>query len=127
MSVYRHPSSLFVAGFIGSPAMNFLAAEIAADGAAAALAGGVRLPLPGSGLQRLAGQQVILGLRPEHMRSAQGDEAGFRAQIQLVVTLGADTIAHGILVGNGDALTVRLPGGAQIGRVSRGRKGVLYT
>src|SRR3546814_663062 len=77
MAVYRHPASLFVAGFIGSPAMNFLAAEIAADGAAAALAGGVRLPLPGSGLPRLAGQQVILGIRPEHLRPAQGAEAGF--------------------------------------------------
>src|SRR3546814_6708175 len=42
MAVYRHPASLFVAGFIGSPAMNFLAAEIAPDGAAAAPACGVR-------------------------------------------------------------------------------------
>src|SRR3546814_5111057 len=94
--------------------MNFLAAEIAADGAAAALAGGVRLPLPGSGLPRLAGQQVILGIRPEHLRPAQGAEAGFRAQIQLVETLGADTLAHGTLAGNGEALTVRLPGGASV-------------
>src|SRR3546814_1961453 len=53
MAVYRHPASLFVDGFIGSPAMNFLAAEIAADGAGAALAGGGRLPLPGSGHPRL--------------------------------------------------------------------------
>src|SRR3546814_15637551 len=51
---------------------------------------------------------------PGHLRPAQGAEAGFRAQIQLVETLGADTLAHGTLAGNGEALTVRLPGGASV-------------
>jgi len=114
MAVYRRPASLFVAGFIGSPAMNFLAAEIATDGASAALPGGGRLQLPGAGLPRLAGRQVTLGVRPEHLHPAGDGAAAFRAEVQLVETLGADTLAHGTLAGNGESLTVRLPGSAKL-------------
>src|SRR3546814_13029377 len=46
MAVYRRPASLFVAGFIGSPAMNFLSAEAAGDGATASFGGARRLLLP---------------------------------------------------------------------------------
>jgi sn-glycerol 3-phosphate transport system ATP-binding protein len=114
MAVYRRPATLFVAGFIGSPAMNFLAAEIAGDGVTAILAGGARLPLPGEGLPSLAGRAVTLGVRPEHLHPAAEDAATFRAEVQLVETLGADSLAHGSLAGNGEALTVRLPGGVQL-------------
>jgi sn-glycerol 3-phosphate transport system ATP-binding protein len=114
MAVYRRPASLFVAGFIGSPAMNFLAAEITADGASAALPGGGRLQLPAGGLSRLAGRQVTLGVRPEHLHPAGDGAATFRAEVQLVETLGADTLAHGTLAGNGESLTVRLPGSAKL-------------
>ena len=113
MVVYRRPASLFVAGFIGSPAMNFLAADVATDGATASLAGGARLRLPGV-VPRLAGRRVTLGIRPEHLHPADADAAAFRLQVQLVETLGADSLAHGILTGNGDGLTVRLPGGVNL-------------
>jgi sn-glycerol 3-phosphate transport system ATP-binding protein len=113
MAVYGRPASLFVAGFIGSPAMNFLAADIAVDGTAATLAGGARLLLP-DGLSSLAGRRVTLGVRPEHLRPAGDAAAAFRVQTQLVETLGADTLAHGTLAGNGEALTVRLPGGVKL-------------
>jgi sn-glycerol 3-phosphate transport system ATP-binding protein len=114
MEVYRRPASLFVAGFIGSPAMNFLAAEVSADGARLALNAGGGLALPGGGLPHLGGQQVTLGVRPEHLHPANGDQAVFRLQVQMVETLGADSLAHGILGGGEEALTVRLPGGSAL-------------
>jgi sn-glycerol 3-phosphate transport system ATP-binding protein len=123
MAVYERPASLFVAGFIGSPAMNFLAAEIAGDGATAVLAGGSHIRLPAGGLSSLAGRRVTLGVRPEHLRPTgpgiDGGEATFSMQVQLVETLGADTLAHGTLgggtLGDEDAtLTLRLGGNAQL-------------
>mgnify|MGYP000117917947 CR=1 FL=1 len=114
MAVYERPASLFVAGFIGSPAMNFLPAEISSDGTCARLVGGEDLPLPAGGLSSLAGRGVTLGVRPEHLRpvgQGSGDgAAAFHLQVQLVETLGADTLAHGTLGNNGDSLTLRMPG-----------------
>ena len=114
MAVYERPASLFVAGFIGSPAMNFVKAEVARDGGTLALPGGGRVALPGQGLSRLAGRPVTLGVRPEHLRPADDAASTFKLQVQLVETLGADTLAHGALDGNGDSMTLRLPGNAQL-------------
>ncbi|GAB4370913.1 MAG: sn-glycerol-3-phosphate import ATP-binding protein UgpC [Kiloniellaceae bacterium] len=114
MAVYERPASLFVAGFIGSPAMNFLPATIAADGASAALEGGSAVRLPAGGLAALAGRRVTLGVRPEHLHPAGDSAAGFALQVQLVETLGADTLAHGTLGQGGALLTLRLPGSMKI-------------
>jgi len=123
MAVYEHPASLFVAGFIGSPAMNFLQATIANDGTTATLAGGSEVRLPAGGLSTLAGRGVTLGVRPEHLHPAGDGEASFAMQVamqvQLVETLGADTLAHGALGEgkldtHGALLTLRLPGGAKL-------------
>jgi sn-glycerol 3-phosphate transport system ATP-binding protein len=114
MAVYERPASLFVAGFIGSPAMNFLPAEISGDGATAALAGGSHIRLPAGGLSSLAGRRVTLGVRPEHLRPVGDGEATFSMQVQLVETLGADTLAHGVLGQDAALLTLRLPGGAAV-------------
>src|SRR3546814_20591672 len=64
-------------------------------------------------LPQLAGRRVTLGVRPEHLHPSEEATASFQAQVQLVETLGADTLAHGTLAGNGEALTVRLPGSAR--------------
>jgi multiple sugar transport system ATP-binding protein len=79
--IYDQPQNLFVAGFIGSPSMNFLRGKLAAQGAAAVFElehGGTitALPLPDSLLQSSAlmarvGQEVILGIRPEHVTDAE--------------------------------------------------------
>jgi len=110
LAVYEHPASLFVAGFIGSPAMNFLAAEIEQGGAALSFGGGKRLALPNGGLPSRAGHSVTLGIRPEHLHPAGDAPAAFSLQVQMVETLGADTLAHGRLEGDGQALTLRVPG-----------------
>ena len=62
LEVYERPSTmLFVAGFIGSPAMNFLEAHVSEDGRALVLPGTVRIPLNGAGLPAWARKIVILG------------------------------------------------------------------
>jgi sn-glycerol 3-phosphate transport system ATP-binding protein len=57
---------------------------------------------------------VTLGVRPEHLHPTGDAAATFQVQVQLVETLGADSLAHGTLAGNGEALTVRLPGGTPL-------------
>src|SRR5215470_2015350 len=74
LELYHHPVNLFVAGFIGSPKMNFFATEVIGagpDGVAVALPGGQEIRVPVSNGEVRAGTKVTLGIRPEHMRPAQ--------------------------------------------------------
>ena len=114
MAVYESPASLFVAGFIGSPAMNFLAAEVAEGGLA--LAGGGRIDLS-NGSPASVGRRLTLGVRPEHLHPAAENAAALRMKVQMVETLGADILAHGAVAGTekvGENLTLRLPGTASV-------------
>jgi len=72
LEIYDRPASRFVAGFIGSPPMNFCDGEIVADGATAAvvLPGGIRLPVPRADLAASVGRPVTFGIRPEHISLA---------------------------------------------------------
>src|SRR6185437_14767114 len=91
LQLYDHPANLFVAGFIGSPAMNFLPGTLRRRGGAAEveLAAGARLPVPGDAAGE-DGQPVIFGTRPEHLVLAEGG-AGLAAQVVVVEPTGADT------------------------------------
>jgi sn-glycerol 3-phosphate transport system ATP-binding protein len=112
IEVYARPATTFVAGFIGSPAMNMLPARISADGASVELDGGARLPGNGGGAAA-GGRRVTLGLRPEHCELAAGGGA-FSLKVDLVEALGADTLAHGRIGDGGPELTVRLPGSVPV-------------
>src|SRR5512141_2897097 len=73
LEVYDRPANLFVAGFIGSPPMNFFQAELVSGdggGVALQLEGGLRLPLERPDLSGSAGRRVVLGIRPEHISVA---------------------------------------------------------
>ena len=107
LAVFSHPASRFVAGFIGSPAMNFLPARISADGARVEIEGGESLPLNGGGAE--AGRPVTLGIRPEHFDVAGTDEALLTLEVNHVEILGADTLVYGRLQGAQTELTLRLP------------------
>lgn len=109
IDLYTHPKTLFVAGFIGSPAMNFLNAQVGELGTLV-LSEGVQLPSP-SPLN--PGQNLTVGIRPEHCLLGEAD-TGFSIQTTLAEQLGADTLVHGQLPGTQQALTVRLPGIHQI-------------
>jgi ABC-type sugar transport system ATPase subunit len=88
LEVYERPATLFAAGFIGSPPMNLIDAEVA-NGALTA-AGGLRIPAP-EGLQR--GQKVIAGVRPERLTvAAEGKPGDARGRIASREALGDETI-----------------------------------
>jgi multiple sugar transport system ATP-binding protein len=82
-ALYDCPVNLFVAGFIGSPAMNFISAELVRDDGPAVTFAGFRLPLPAGlldakpGLSGYLGRQVILGVRPSDFEDASLAEASW--------------------------------------------------
>ncbi len=115
LDVYRHPATAFVAGFIGSPAMNFLPATVAATGSGVIISGtGHTLTAAVTACEPQ--RPVLVGLRPEHLLPASEDSAALKVAVDLVEALGADTLAHGILPGDGagPALTVRLEGSRRV-------------
>ncbi len=114
MEVWARPADTYVAGFIGSPAMNFLAATLGRDGRAAALAAGPVLRLADGPRPGPEGRRLILGIRPEHLEPAAGGPDALPLAIELAEPLGSETVLHGRLPG-GEALTARLPGAAAPG------------
>jgi sn-glycerol 3-phosphate transport system ATP-binding protein len=109
LALYERPETRFVAGFIGSPAMNFLPAVAQEDGVA--LGDGTRLPRPADGGPLQPGRALTLGVRPEHL-AVDGAAAALTVTVELAEMLGADTIVHG-RAGDGSLLQARLPGTAR--------------
>jgi multiple sugar transport system ATP-binding protein len=95
--LYEDPVNLFVAGFIGSPAMNFLPAHVDGDTLKLPI---VDAKLPESVRSRVEGERVIVGIRPEHFEDASlvGDRrdqgAVFRTKIDVVESMGSELYAH---------------------------------
>ncbi|MBX4899048.1 MULTISPECIES: ABC transporter ATP-binding protein [Rhizobium] len=93
--LYDKPSNLFVAGFIGSPAMNFVRIELTAEAGTlkAAITGtNISFAIPAQpALSVFAGRQVIVGIRPEMFKVCPEAEALFNEQIPVAEALGADT------------------------------------
>ena len=112
MDVYDRPASVFVAGFIGSPAMNFLAAKVGQDSKSVDLAG-----MNANGAISLAlarptsapvGTAVALGVRPEHLHPSADGPLQF--EVELAEPLGADTLLHGRFGAARELVTVRQGG-----------------
>ena len=84
--LFEAPVNLFVAGFIGSPAMNFVTAELVRDGGAAVTFAGYKLPVPSDvleakqGLSDYIGKKVILGIRPSDFEDASLADSPMRAR-----------------------------------------------
>jgi sn-glycerol 3-phosphate transport system ATP-binding protein len=111
MDVYERPASVFVAGFIGSPAMNFLAGKVVDGSQAIELAGtgASRVVLPiGLATTAAAGTPVAVGIRPEHLHPAADGPLEF--EIELAEPLGADTLLHGRFGEAREVVTVRQGG-----------------
>jgi lactose/L-arabinose transport system ATP-binding protein len=81
LDLYNDPDNQFVAGFIGSPAMNFFAGEAGPDGITVPDLGGAALPAP-AGARGMTGK-ITVGLRPNHLRLAEGDSHGVDLSEQL--------------------------------------------
>ena len=106
LAVYERPATVFVAGFIGSPAMNLVPATV--RGGMATLATGTPVaPAPGAD-----GTPVLVGIRPEHLVPSEAADA-IPVEVAAAELLGADAYAHGRLPGDTAAdFVVRLPGSA---------------
>jgi multiple sugar transport system ATP-binding protein len=89
-AMYDSPANMFVAGFIGSPAMNLMTVPVAGDGQVHL--GAFALPLPRGA--KLTGSTVTVGMRPENLKLV-GDGKGIKVIVELVEELGSDAFLHG--------------------------------
>jgi sn-glycerol 3-phosphate transport system ATP-binding protein len=106
MEVYENPQTMFVAGFIGSPSMNFIPGTVN---------GGGRIDLEHGGAARSAasslqsGGSVTIGIRPEHLVPASAADAVLSGPVEMIEQLGADVLVH---IGHGgNSVIARLPHG----------------
>ena len=88
LDLYDRPDNLFVAGFLGSPAMNFIAGKAGTDGKSVQLPGGSSISVRTFDTS-LAGKDVIFGIRPEHIKLA--DTNGIAAEVLLIEPTGSET------------------------------------
>lgn len=82
LDLYDRPANRFVAGFIGSPAMNFLPGKV--DGARVSIGSGFEIPVSGN----LGARDVVVGIRPEHLEIA---DDGFEAEVVVIEPTGSET------------------------------------
>jgi len=96
LELYGHPANKFVAGFIGSPAMNFAEGVVAEEGSALTVSNpGMRVPVSPARADRLRpykGQTVTIGIRPEDLRVATDSRTGFDAVVEVVEPLGSEIL-----------------------------------
>ena len=112
MEIYQQPANRFVAGFIGTPPMNFLPVRIESAGSGFILRGqGLEIPLPAeraARLERSTGREALLGIRPENLllRRPAADGSALRASIEIVEAIGSDIYLHFTYAGS--AMTARV-------------------
>ncbi|OYO32209.1 ABC transporter ATP-binding protein [Janthinobacterium sp. PC23-8] len=115
LELYHRPNSRFVAGFIGSPQMNFLPAKVVSgDGAADSVRvtldhTGETIAIAADGRALQAGQNVCVGVRPEHLLLAPQENNRIVRRVMLVERLGEQTYLHFEQAG-GDPLLAKAPG-----------------
>ncbi|HTW28154.1 MAG TPA: sn-glycerol-3-phosphate ABC transporter ATP-binding protein UgpC [Acetobacteraceae bacterium] len=120
LELYQQPDNIFVAGFIGSPKMNFLpvtADAVGAEGVTVRLPGDLPLTVPVRPGDVRAGAPLTLGVRPEHL-GLDGEgraDARLPAEAQVVEHLGSEILAHMMLPG-GVALEVKATGESALHR-----------
>jgi alpha-glucoside transport system ATP-binding protein len=112
LELYERPANLFVAKFIGSPAMNIIPATISEAGNATTvtLTGGksVTLDMPTAASEK--GKTASFGVRPEDLRIASGDDYLFEGEISIVEALGEVTLLYIEGLVQGEPIIVKLAG-----------------
>jgi len=108
LNLYDRPVNRFVAGFIGSPAMNFLRGRLLREDGLRLKGADADVPLPAGWEPPAAAldREVVLGVRPEHVRVAP--DGPWRLPVQVVEPLGNETLLY--LQAGGRQVTVRTPG-----------------
>jgi sn-glycerol 3-phosphate transport system ATP-binding protein len=92
--VYNTPATTYVAGFIGSPAMNFFGGQVSAAQSAVVLDDGTALPLPGSVTKAMDGKIVQIGARPEALGLCQPGSGALTAKFEFYEELGSEGLHH---------------------------------
>ena len=118
-NVYHKPANRFVAGFVGSPTMNFRTGRISDSGGPVFESEGIKVPLSGyPWLNGTAnGQEVELGVRPEHIAIDRDLNNRHEAEVELVEPMGAETIVWCRIAGQ--TLAVRVDGDSTIAAGAR--------
>ena len=113
--VFNHPDNLFVAGFIGSPQMNFLKARLVREGSQYAVElYGIRVPLEAGKCEKLAAKgvntmDVVLGVRPEHtMLRFNGGEDSIEGTLRVNEMMGSELHLH-VDLADGTSVILRIP------------------
>ncbi|HWT56538.1 MAG TPA: sn-glycerol-3-phosphate ABC transporter ATP-binding protein UgpC [Rhizobium sp.] len=121
LELYERPANLFVAKFIGSPAMNIIPATVAATGnqTTVTLTGGMSVTLDVATGASEAGKQASFGVRPEDLRIADGADYLFEGEVSIVEALGEVTLLYIEGLVPGEPIVVKLPG---IYDVKKGQK-----
>ncbi|MFN3363206.1 MAG: ABC transporter ATP-binding protein [Allorhizobium sp.] len=109
LELYHRPNNLFVAGFIGSPKMNFLKVQVsAAEGAAVVRLLGADISIPTHGASVPAGEMTF-GLRPEHIDATGKGDVVIEATVKLAEYLGSETLFF-VTLADGSELSVKADG-----------------
>ncbi|RWX02924.1 sn-glycerol-3-phosphate ABC transporter ATP-binding protein UgpC [Rhizobium leguminosarum] len=112
LDLYERPANLFVAKFIGSPAMNIIPATVAGTGAqtTVTLTGGMSVTLDVATDASETGKQASFGVRPEDLRVADGADYLFEGEVSIVEALGEVTLLYIEGLVPGEPIVVKLPG-----------------
>ncbi|GLS41849.1 ABC transporter ATP-binding protein [Mesorhizobium tianshanense] len=110
LDLYSDPDNQFVAGFVGSPKMNFITARVlerGASGVTVELAGGTRLTQPLNGPAPEPGSKVVVGVRPEHFGHAGKGDADLSVTIDVVEHLGGTSFLYASTAAGDDIVIQR--------------------
>ena len=113
LELYHYPSNKFVAGFIGSPKMNFIPAKVLSSSpeqVSVQIPGNVEITIPVDGTGLKKGDTATLGVRPEHFVEDGKGEVAMRSKVSVVERLGYQTLLHVEIEGFEEMLTVRVDG-----------------
>ncbi|MGO7214977.1 ABC transporter ATP-binding protein [Rhizobium ruizarguesonis] len=112
LDLYERPANLFVAKFIGSPAMNIIPATVAGAGSqtTVTLTGGMSVTLDVATDASETGKQASFGVRPEDLRVADGADYLFEGEVSIVEALGEVTLLYIEGLVPGEPIVVKLPG-----------------
>jgi multiple sugar transport system ATP-binding protein len=115
LELYHNPANRFVAGFIGSPRINFVEGRISEADPRLFLprgADGHALPLPAGTGQ--PGEALEIGIRPEHLHPVDADDQALVGEVAIVERLGVDSYAHVDTPAAQQPVIVRVPGDAMV-------------
>ena len=112
LDLYHRPNNMFVAGFIGSPKMNFikaLASPLKGGKINVSLPGGTKIVLDDQGQKISVGQKIALGIRPEHITIGEKNDGELKGNLRIAEYLGSETMFYASLA-DGSDLSVKADG-----------------